>query len=177
MPVGLSREQEKCGLEGSLSNCYRQAAYCRDEKRFLNNESAEMMEMWRWRRALGCVGLVVLGGTVALGRIGADNRSTSVQGLPQNVAIEYGTVTVDAKWEGDQTRGSAFVTFRTQFAEAPVVLANQYGRGGWHFFVHAQSTKEQAHFSVMLDRSFQGKEPRIHPCEIAYVAIGKTVAP
>lgn len=99
--------------------------------------------------------------------------SSSTVGLPQGVSIEYGTVTIDAKWSGDQTRGSSAVTFKTRFSETPIVMANQYGRGGWHFFVHAIPSRNGCEFSVMLDRSFHGREPRQHPCQIAYVAIGK----
>jgi hypothetical protein len=90
-----------------------------------------------------------------------------------DIAVEYGTVTIDAKWAGDQTRGASTVGFKTEFAEEPVVVANQCGEGGWHFFVHAIPGKSKVTFSVMLDRSFHGKEPREHPCQIAYVAIGK----
>jgi len=98
---------------------------------------------------------------------------SDVVGLPNDTAVEYGTVTIDAKWNGDQTRGAATVSLKTQFAEPPIVVANQYGRGGWHFFVHAIPYKDKVDFSVMLDRSFNGKEPKQHPCQIAYVVIGK----
>lgn len=132
-----------------------------------------MKTIFRVGALAGAVSLVATAGLALAWSGSGEPQIASVRGLPENTAIEYGSVSIDAKWEGDQTRGAGAVTFKTKFADPPIVLVNQFGRGGWHFFVHAQSTKDHAHFSVMLDRSFEGNEPRTHPCEIAFVAIGK----
>lgn len=130
--------------------------------------------MYKKKLATVTAALLVLSTGLVLGAglIKPEPRS-DVVGLPEDTVVEYGTVTVDAKWDGDQTRGTATVSLKTEFAEPPIVMANQYGRGGWHFFVHAVAEKDKAVFSVMLDRSFKGKEPKQHPCQIAYIAIGK----
>jgi hypothetical protein len=137
-----------------------------------------MRHVWN-ARVLICTVLAftVLGGALATALAQHKPKAELVEGLPDNAAIEYGTLTIDAKWSGDQTKGSATITFDTEFAEPPMVVANQYGAGGWHFFVHATATKTTANFSVMLDRSYNGKEPRKHPCQVAYVAIGKRTRP
>lgn len=123
----------------------------------------------------GLIVIVMLAG--ATGWVFGNNKQpphAEYTRLSDGTTIEYGTVIVDTKWKGDKTDGAATVTFKTPFVNPPMVIASQYGRGGWHFFVHTRSTKDQAFFAVMLDRSFQGKEPRMHPCQIAYMAIGRT---